>query len=221
MTGDGTVEDEGLKRSDVGDRVQKIIGKIRTDSEKKVKHILAKGKERTEAFIREKEVELERELRTLRIEKEREIKTMRGKILSEAKLSARKVELEAREECIRKAFELAKEELMNLPDERYRRYLRYHLSIGKELFGNDFIVLTDERDRTTVSSVCSTVSPGIKVATSTDEWKRATKGTKTRGIVLMSQDRTRIVDFTFHSALERMKGDLRREVAERLFKEKI
>ncbi len=187
-----------------------ITKRITDDANKKVKKRIREAKKDAQNLLDKSQKELEREKKAIEQETEKMIKIQRSRAISEAKLEARKMKLNAKEAIITKAFETANERLKNLGLEQNDRYLRGAIKNGVELLGNEVEVLCNRDISSLVTRIASEIEPRITVDSEGIQYLG--------GVVIRAKNGTAQIDATFEGVLERRRNELRREVAEILFK---
>ena len=191
--------------------LENIKSRIQKDAEAKGKQHVDAANEEAQKLLAAAKKELEKEKSTLDFETEKTIKIQRSRAVSEAKLEARKTVLKAKEEVISQAFEMANQRLKNLGPIENERFLRGAITSGVNLLGREVVVLCNSRDSSTVTRIASELGLGIGVSSEGIGYLG--------GVVVRAKDGSAQIDITFEGVLERMKNDLRKEVAEKLFKE--
>lgn len=191
--------------------LENITERIKKDASSKANsHINEAKKEADEILARAKE-ELEKEKAQMEQETEKAIKIQKNRAISEAKLEARKMNLAAKEEVISRAFELATERLKSLAPSKTEGYLKRAIQNAVSLLGNDVEVLCNSKDSKMVAKIAKKINPAITVNSEGVDFLG--------GVVIRTKKRTSQIDATYEGVMERMKGDLRRDVAQILFGE--
>jgi len=189
-----------------------ITQRIKKDAQEKAKKRVEKAKNEAKEHLAKAQKELEKEKKVLEQETEKTIKIQRSRALSEAKLEARKMKLNAKETVISHAFEMANQRFKNLGETETERYFREAISNSVKLLGSDVEVLCNAKDTQLVMRIASGINPKITVNS---------KGTQyLGGAVIRTKNGTAQIDVTHGGVLERLKNDLRREVAQILFEKK-
>jgi V/A-type H+-transporting ATPase subunit E len=192
--------------------LENIKGRIKKDAQVKGKQHVDGANEEAQKLLAVAKKELGKEKNTLDFETEKAIKIQRSRAISEAKLEARKTVLRAKEYVISQAFEMANQRLRNIGPSENERFLRGAITSGVNLLGREAVVLCNSRDSSMVTRIASELGPGISVSSEGIRYLG--------GVVVRAKDGSAQIDVTFEGVLERMKNDLRKEVAEILFKEK-
>ncbi len=193
--------------------LENIKDRIKKDAQEKGKRYLNDANKEAKELLSRARKELEKEKNAIEFEAEKAIKIQRSRAVSEAKLEARKAVLRAKEDVITQAFDAANQRLRNLGPNENERFLREAIKSGVNLLGNDVVVLCNSKDSAIVSRIASELSPGISVSSEGIGYLG--------GVVVRAKDGSAQIDISFEGVLERLRNDLRKEVAEILFKEKV
>lgn len=189
-----------------------ITDRIKKDATKKASIRIKEAKKEADELLNKAKSELEKEKKALELETEKTIKIQRNRAISEARLEARKMKLKAKEEVITQAFSVANERLSNLGPAETGQYLKEAIKNAIKHLGSDVEVLCNPKDSQLVHQIASEIGSGITVSH---------EGVKyLGGAVIRAKNGTAQIDATFEGVLERMRGDIRREVAQILFREK-
>jgi V/A-type H+-transporting ATPase subunit E len=189
-----------------------ITKRITNDATKKAKQRIKEAKKEAQELLGRAQKELEREKKAIEQDTEKTIKIQRSRAVSEAKLEARKMNLNAKEAVIAQAFETANERFKNLGLEQNEKYLRGAIKNGVELLGMEVEVLCNRDVSSLVTRIASEIDPEITVDSEGIQYLG--------GVVIRAKNGTAQIDATFEGVLERTRNELRREVAEILFKMK-
>jgi V/A-type H+-transporting ATPase subunit E len=193
------------------DAIENITERIKKDASAKANSQINKAKAEADEILNQAKLELEKEKKALEMETEKIIKIKKNRAISEAKLEARKMNLAAKEEVITQAFSLAEERLKTLGAQETEGYLRRAINNAVSLLGNDVTVLCNAKDSQMVSKIASEINPGITVS--------STGIDILGGAIIQTKDNKVRIDATFEGVLDRIRSDLRREVAQILFGE--
>ncbi|UCE37198.1 MAG: V-type ATP synthase subunit E [Thermoplasmata archaeon] len=192
--------------------VENITSRIKKDASQKAKQQIDEAKKEAKKILSQAKSELEKEKRAMELETEKVIKIQRSRATSEGKLEARKMMLNAKEDVISKAFALAEARLKEVDLNSTERYISAALKSAATEMGSEFDVLCNAKDQQLVQRLASAVDPRIKVSSQGFD--------NIGGLVILAKDGTSRIDATFEGVLERLRNDLRREVAEILFQAK-
>lgn len=191
--------------------IENITERIKKDASSKANVEISQAKAEADDILNQAKAELDKEKKALEMETEKVVKIQRNRAISEAKLEARKMNLAAKEEVITQAFELANERFTTLESQKTEGYLNRAIKEGVSLLGTDVIVLCNSKDSQMVSKIASGINSQISVSSEGIDILG--------GAIIRTKDEKAQIDATFEGVLERMKGDLRREVAQILFGE--
>jgi V/A-type H+-transporting ATPase subunit E len=189
-----------------------ITKRITNDATKKAKQRIKEAKKEAQELLGKAQKELKREKKAIEQDTEKTIKIQRSRAVSEAKLEARKMNLNAKEAVIAHAFETANERFKNLGLEQNEKYLRGAIKNGVELLGMEVEVLCNRDVSSLVTRIASEIDKRITVDSEGIQYLG--------GVVIRAKNGTAQIDATFEGVLERTRNELRREVAEILFKTK-
>ncbi len=192
--------------------LENITGRIKSDATKKAKKRINEAKKEANALLTKAQKELDKEKKAIEQETEKLIKIQRSRATSEAKLEARKMKLNAKEAVITQAFENANERLKRLGPEQNEKYLRGAITNAVGLLGKDVEVLCNKEVSSLVTRIASEINPRITVSSEGVQYLG--------GAVIRAKNGTAQIDATFEGVLERIRNDLRREVAGILFTSK-
>ncbi len=189
--------------------LENITERIKKDTSSKANSQINEAKKEAEEILARAKEELEKEKAQMELETEKIIKIQKNRAISEAKLEARKMKLAAKEEVITQAFELARERLGTLDPSKTEGHLRREIKNAVSLLGNDVEVLCNSKDSKIVAKIAKEINSGITVSSEGIDYLG--------GAVIRAKNRTSQIDATFTGVMERIKGDLRRDVAQILF----
>jgi V/A-type H+-transporting ATPase subunit E len=192
--------------------LENITERIKKDASSKANKIINDAKQEADEILKRANEELEKEKKALELETKKTIKIQKNRAISEAKLEARKMKLAAKEEVITQAFELANERLANLEDPEIKVYLKKAISNAVSLLGNDVVVLCNSKDSKEAAITAQGISSNITVSSEDIDYLG--------GCVIRAKNETAQIDATFEGVMDRIKGDLRRDVAQILFDER-
>jgi V/A-type H+-transporting ATPase subunit E len=191
--------------------LENITERIKKDASSKANSQINEAKKEADEILARAKEELEKEKAQMELETEKVIKIQKNRAISEAKLEARKMNLAAKEEVITRAFELATERFKTLAPSKTEGYLRRAIKNAVSLLGNDVDVLCNSKDSKIVAKIAKEINPGISVTSEGIDYLG--------GAVIRTMNGTSQIDATFEGVMERMKGDLRKDVAQILFGE--
>jgi V/A-type H+-transporting ATPase subunit E len=192
--------------------LENITERIKKDASSKANSQINEAKKEADEILEKAKEDLEKEKAQMEQETEKAIKIQKNRAISEAKLEARKMNLAAKEEVISRAFELATDRLKTLPPSKTEGYLKRAIQNAVSLLGNDVEVLCNSKDSKMVAKIAKGINPAITVTSEGVDYLG--------GVVIRTKTRASQIDATYEGVMERIKGDLRRDVAQILFRDK-
>lgn len=189
--------------------IENITGRIKSDASKKAKSKIDEAKSQAQEILRNAKKELDKEKSAMESECAKTIKIQKSRAISEGKLEARKMMLNAKEEVIKNAFDLAFERLKNLDAANKEKFLGEAIRTSVAELGSDVIALCHPQDVALVTRIAQAAVPGITVSSESFNY--------IGGVIVRAKDASAQINVSFEGVLERMRNDLRREVAEILF----
>ncbi len=193
--------------------VEHIIDRIKRDATERAKEHIRKGQKEAGKIETSIEVELEKERKAISLENEKAMKMLRGRALSEAKLEARKLKLNIKEDAIKRTFQEANKKLQALGPSETEQYLRRAITNASKILHGNMMVQCREKDRQLMSSIVAGTGGRAQISPESIDCLG--------GVIIHSADKTARIDATFDGLLERLRNDLRKEVAEILFKDQV
>ena len=193
------------------DGIEKITGRIAADGAQEAQAILDEARRQADEITSRYEAQAQRETAELLSRGRRNADERVERLASVAQLDARKLELAAKQEMLSKAYDLALEQLLNLPEKEYVALLS-DLAVKASSTGREAVIFS-QKDRTRY---------GKAVVTQANERLgdgRLTLSEQTRpirgGLILSDGDVE--VNCTFETLVRLLRGELDREVAKVLF----
>ena len=193
------------------DGIEKITGRIAADGAQEAQAILDEARAQAEAITARYEAQAQRESEEILARGRRNADERVERLASVAQLDARKLELAAKQEMLSKAYDLALEQLVNLPDKEYVKLLA-DLAVKASVTGKEAVIFS-QKDRTRYGKqVVTQANERLKDGHLTlSEQTRNIKG----GLILADGDVE--VNCTFETLVRLQRGTLEREVAGVLF----
>ena len=189
--------------------VDKIIEKIKKESDAKVKEIMDNANNEAENIRKRNEKETGKMIEKIRQAYENDAETVKNTILSGAKIESKRIQLQVREDIINECFIRAEKNLANMDGGVYEKFLDRIIREGVDVVGENTVMRCAEKDITVVKKIASSLNVGI------DKNFLNT----IRGVIIESKDGKIRVNNTFDGILSRNKESVRKEVAEILFGE--
>lgn len=187
--------------------VDRIIERIKKESEAKVKEILDSASNEAENIRKRNEKETKKMVEKIEQEYEKEASVIRNTIISGAKMESKRIQLHAREDVINECFRRSEKKLANIEGKEYEKFLNRSIREGFDIVGKNAVAGSAEKDSGIVKKIASVLNVAV------DEKGLATAG----GVVIKSKDGKIRVDNTFEGIISRNKDVLRKDVAEILF----
>ena len=184
---------------------EKIIERIKKDSEKEKKQILKEAEKQASSIINDVKKEAEQESEKILMNGKKQGENIKKIIVSKASQDAKREIMNAREKIIEECFTKAHHKLSTLNATEYKKIVTKLMENGcKKLEGECNVLVSRDIDREIAESW------GIKVIGTVE-----TAG----GIVIKSDNRKITLDHTFDGILKRKKDEIRRKVGKLLFSE--
>lgn len=193
------------------DGIEKITGRIAEDAGREIGEINAEARRQADEIMARYEAQAQRESEEILSRGRRNADERVERLASVAQLDARKLELAAKQEMLSRAYDLALEQLVNLPDKEYVDLLA-DLAVKASSTGREAVIFS-QKDRARY---------GKAVVTQANEKLgdgRLTMSEQTRpikgGLILSDGDVE--VNCTFETLVRLQRGEMDREVAKVLF----
>ncbi|MDI6917254.1 MAG: V-type ATP synthase subunit E [Thermoplasmatales archaeon] len=187
--------------------VDRIIERIKKESEARVKEILDSASNEAENIRKRNEKETKKMVEKIKQGHEKEADVIRNTVISGAKIESKRIRLQVREDIINECFRRSEKKLMNVEGKEYEEFLNRGIREGADVVGENAAAGCTEKDIRVVKKIASALNVAV------DEKFLSTIG----GVVIRSRDGKIRVDNTFDGILSRNRDRLRKEVAEILF----
>ena len=201
-------------------QVGKIEEIIINEAKEKAENIIVKAREEAKKVLGKAEQEAKREAEEIISKKKTDAEAQARRILSEAKLEARLKILNAKEQLISEAFDKALEKLKEFSQSaQYKTALENLIKDAAIIIrGGDLEVLLPENTNVNIdlSKIAKKIEEQTGIKTSLNISKERIRSIG--GVIVRSKDRLLTVDNTFEARLERLREQLRVNVANLLFK---
>lgn len=195
--------------------IEKITARITADAEEEIRKIREESDKRCAEIRAENEREAQAEYWKIVQEGAKEMESRASRVDRTAKLDAKKMVLSMKQQTVSKAFDLALEKIVDLPEQDYIGFLA-RLAGGATITGQEELIL-NEHDRKVFGQ--KIVKAANEVLASNGKEARLTLSDKTRpisgGLILKQGDIE--VNCTVETMLELSRGELAAQVAEVLF----
>ena len=191
--------------------IERITQRMEDDAQREIDEILSAAQAQAAEITQSCQAQAEREAREIVDRGRRNADERVERLASVAQLEARKMELAAKQEMIAKAFDLAMEQLLDLPESEYVALLA-SLAAKASVTGKETVILS-QKDRTRYGKqVVTQANEKLGGAHLTlSEQSRPIKG----GLILADGDVE--VNCTFETLVRLQKGALEQQVAQVLF----
>ena len=184
---------------------EKIIERIKKDSEKEIKEILKEAEKQATQIINDSKKEAEKEAKKILQDGEKQSENIKKIQISKASQDAKRNIMNAREKIIDNCFTKAHHELSTLSETAYKRVVTKLMEDGlKKLGGQCNVIVSRSNDREIARNM------GLEVIGTVE---------KSGGVILRSIDGKITLDNTFDGVLKRKKDEIRRKVGTVLFSE--
>ena len=193
------------------DGIEKITGRIAADASQEIAAIQAEARRQADEIAGRYEAQARRESEDILARGRRAADERVERLASVAQLDARKLELAAKQEMLSKAYDLALEKLVNLPDKEYVSLLA-DLAVRASSTGREAVIFS-QKDRSRYGKAVVTQA-NEKLGDghlTMSEQSRPIQG----GLILSDGDVE--VNCTFETLVRLQRGEMDREVAKVLF----
>ncbi len=188
--------------------IERIIKRIQEDADWKIKEYQQKAQREIEKIRRAEEGKWKREREKLISSGKREAETIKQMYISKAHLDGKKMLMNAREKVIEDIIE----EMLSKFKEygNYDAYLEESLEAAQGVLGGEFNVVCMKDDIPRIKEISSKLGLNITVMEGDVEYG---------GILAVSKDSLKKVDYTARAFIERNIGDIRKRIYVKLFGE--
>lgn len=184
---------------------EKILERIKKDSEKEIKQILKEAEKQATLIIEDAKKEAKHEAEKILSDGKQQAENISKIITSKANQDMQREIMNAREKIIDECFIKAHHELSTLSGTQYKNLVKKLIENGcNKLNGQCYISVSRDIDREIATSM------GLKVMGTIES---------SGGILIKSQDGRITLDYTFDGILKRKKDEIRRKVGKLLFSE--
>ncbi len=190
------------------DAIDRIIKRIEEDAQWKIKEYWDKADREIERIRNMEESKWEKEREKMESSGKREAETIRQMHISKAHLDGKKMLMNAREKVIERIINQVQISFKDYVD--YEKYIRESLEDAKNVLGNNFEVIAMQEDVEMVKRIADDMGLNLKVMAGELEYG---------GILAISSDSLKKVDYTVKAFVERNMGDMRKRIYVKLFGE--
>ena len=193
------------------DGIEKITGRIAADASQEIAAIQAEARRQADEIAGRYEAQAPRESEDILARGRRAADERVERLASVAQLDARKLELAAKQEMLSKAYDLALEKLVNLPDKEYVNLLA-DLAVKASSTGREAVIFSQKDRARYGKAVVTQANEKLGDGHLTmSEQSRPIQG----GLILSDGDVE--VNCTFETLVRLQRGEMDREVAKVLF----
>ena len=193
------------------DGIEKITGRIAADGQKEADAILAEARRQAGEIAARYDAQAKKESEDIVSRGRRAADERVERLAGVAKLDARKLELAAKQEMLKKAYDLALEKLENLPDDQAVALLA-RLAVEASSTGREQVILSQkDRARYGKAAVTRANEKLGEGRLTLSEQTRPIRG----GLILSDGDVE--VNGTFETLVDLQRGEMDRQVAKVLF----
>ena len=193
------------------DGIEKITGRIAGDASQEIAAIQAEARRQADEIAGRYEAQARRESEDILARGRRAAGERVERLASVAQLDARKLELAAKQEMLSKAYDLALEKLVNLPDKEYVNLLA-DLAVKASSTGREAVIFSQKDRARYGKAVVTQANEKLGDGHLTmSEQSRPIQG----GLILSDGDVE--VNCTFETLVRLQRGEMDREVAKVLF----
>ncbi len=184
---------------------EKIIERIKKDSEKEIKQILKEAEKQATQIINDSKKEAEQEAEKILQNGEKQSENIKKIQISKASQDTKRNIMNAREKIIEDCFTKAHHKLSTLSKAEYKKTVTKLTEEGlKKLGGRCNVIVSRSIDREIAKNM------GLEVIRTVE---------KSGGVILRSIDGKITLDNTFDGVIKRKKDEIRRKVGTVLFSE--
>ena len=193
------------------DGIEKITGRIAADAGREIDDINAEARRQADEITARYEAQAQRESEEILSRGRRNADERVERLASVAQLDARKLELAAKQEMLSKAYDLALEKLVNLPDKEYVNLLA-DLAVKASSTCREAVIFSQNDRARYGKAVVTQANEKLGDGHLTmSEQSRPIQG----GLILSDGDVE--VNCTFETLVRLQRGEMDREVAKVLF----
>ncbi len=190
------------------DAIDRIIKRIEEDAQWKIKEYWDKADREIERIRNMEESKWEKEREKMESSGKREAETIRQMHISKAHLDGKKMLMNAREKVIERIISQVQISFKDYVD--YEKYIRKSLEDAKKVLGNNFEVIAMQEDVEMVKRIADDMGLNLKVMAGELEYG---------GVLAISSDSLKKVDYTVKAFVERNMSDMRKRIYVKLFGE--
>ena len=191
---------------------ENVLDDVSKDFEKLVESILKTGLDEANKIISDSETQSKNQEQEIESQQSKEFDIKSGQIIGAAEMESRNSNLLLLEKNINKVFTAALKELSSNKGKNYPKSLELFINEGlNTIDDSDVLVSCNKKDSSIVKDIINKISSKSKKSITLSDTYIATAG----GVIVSNTDSTVIVNNTIEDRLERMKAELRTDVAKK------
>jgi len=203
----------------VEENVEKIISKIMDSAKAQADEITAEAKDKANKIIEDANARAAEIRKNIEADGNRKAEQEKKRIIADATIKAKRKKLDAKEEVIARAFEMAWAELEKVDKDKYETFLvKTAKDSCVDLGGGQIEILVRPEDKGVLEGKLGEISREVASATGKDTTITLSSETIDEPGLVAKTDNGRVeVSNTFKARMDRMRSDLRTQVAKVLF----
>ena len=191
---------------------ENVLDDVSKDFEKLVESILKTGLDEASKIISDSETQSKNQEQEIESQQSKEFDIKSGQIIGAAEMESRNSNLLLLEKNINKVFTAALKELSSNKGKNYPKSLELFINEGlNTIDDSDVLVSCNKKDSSVVKDLINKISSKSKKSITLSDTYISTVG----GVIVSNTDSTVIVNNTIEDRLERMKAELRTDVAKK------
>ena len=191
---------------------ENVLDDVSKDFEKLVESILQTGLDEANKIISDSETQSKNQEQEIESQQSKEFDIKSGQIIGAAEMESRNSNLLLLEKNINKVFTAALKELSSNKGKNYPKSLELFINEGlNTIDDSDVLVSCNKKDSSVVKDLINKISSQSKKSITLSDTYISTAG----GVIVSNTDSTVIVNNTIEDRLERMKAELRTDVAKK------
>ena len=191
---------------------ENVLDDVSKDFEKLVESILQTGLDEANTIISNSETQSKNQEQEIESQQSKEFDIKSGQIIGAAEMESRNSNLLLLEKNINKVFTAALKELSSNKGKNYPKSLELFINEGlNTIDDSDVLVSCNKKDSSVVKDIINKISSKSKKSITLSDTYISTAG----GVIVSNTDSTVIVNNTIEDRLERMKAELRTDVAKK------
>ena len=191
---------------------ENVLDDVSKDFEKLVESILQTGLDEANTIISNSETQSKNQEQEIESQQSKEFDIKSGQIIGAAEMESRNSNLLLLEKNINKVFTAALKELSSNKGKNYPKSLELFINEGlNTIDDSDVLVSCNKKDSSVVKDLINKISSKSKKSITLSDTYISTAG----GVIVSNTDSTVIVNNTIEDRLERMKAELRTDVAKK------